>query len=489
LSSAAIPSQRLPEEMGVLLLQACATVGFAVVSSTLILYLTAGLHFSVQRATTLVGVFGALNYGLRLLAGSLGGRLLSYRTLFTLGMALQVVGCAWLANHETSGLYGGLSFVIAGNGLTVTCVNMMLTHRFAGRDERRERAFFWSYAGTNVGFFVGFVAAGHYQLTESYARLFVVASVSACIAVAVTLGQWKSLAGHDGSHSEARGPWLVRARLLLGCAIVLGCVPVVWVLIHHAAQTETLVKVACAVVAVALLGLTLRSSDPIERKRMGAYLVLAVGALVFWTLYEMASSGLQLFAAHDVDRKVGGIEIAPQWLNIINSVVVVFGGPLLSVVFERLRRAGWRIDLPRQFASALVLMGLGFLVLPLGIAFADMRGLVSLSWLVSSYVLQSVGELLISPIGYAMIGVLAPRRYQGVMMGTWMLITGLASLLAGDLSGLLPELGATSVSQTASARLFAVLGGAGCSVGFIFAALAPWLRSWIGAPPPGAADG
>ena len=56
-----------------------------------------------------------------------------------------------------------------------------------------------------------------------------------------------------------------------------------------------------------------------------------------------------------------------------------------------------------------------------------------------NYVLQSIGELLIMPVGYAMIGKLAPKHYQGIMMGTWMLVTGLASLFAGDFSGMIPE--------------------------------------------------
>jgi POT family proton-dependent oligopeptide transporter len=69
-------------------------------------------------------------------------------------------------------------------------------------------------------------------------------------------------------------------------------------------------------------------------------------------------------------------------------------------------------------------------------------------WLFLSYVLQSIGELLIMPIGYAMIGKLAPKQYQGVMMGSWMLVTGLASLFAGDFSGMIPELTGTTAIAT-----------------------------------------
>jgi POT family proton-dependent oligopeptide transporter len=225
---------------------------------------------------------------------------------------------------------------------------------------------------------------------------------------------------------------------------------------------------------------------------MWAYLILALGSLVFWALYQMAPSGLQLFAVHNVERHVYGYEIAPQWIQNINTIVIVVGGPLMSALFVRLRAKGWNIDIPRQFAVALLLMGLGFLALPAGISLADERGMVAFSWLFLSYVLQSVGELLISPIGYAMIGKLAPRQYQGVMMGAWMLVTGLASLFAGDFSGMIPEpsAGTAVTTNPVYSRLFTELGCGSLVVGVMLVILIPSLRKLIKdeAPSPAAPE-
>ena len=99
---------------------------------------------------------------------------------------------------------------------------------------------------------------------------------------------------------------------------------------------------------------------------MWAYLILTLGSLVFWSLYQMAPNGLQLFAVNNVRLRVWGIEIAPQWVQNINTVVIVLGGPLLAALFARLRAHGWKIDIPQQFAASLILMALGFLVLPVG---------------------------------------------------------------------------------------------------------------------------
>ncbi len=480
----------VPEGAGVLFfIQIFATLGFAVLYSTLVLYATRHLHFPAKKATAIMGVFGAFNYGLHLFGGYLGGRFLSNRNLFVGGMALQVVGCAAIAGGSAPLLYWGLALFLTGSGLNVTCINMMLTQRFKPDDLRREGAFLWNYAGMNVGFFVGFTAAGHYQLTESYPSLFLFATIGNLVSIFIAAAYWKTLADRDTPLVEQTDRRKLRGRFAAGVGILVGLVPVVWILLQYPDGTETLVKVICAFVGLALAWLTLRHGDARERNNMWAFLILALGSLVFWALYQMAPSGLQLFAVNNVDRKVGGLEIAPQWIQNINTVVIVVGGPLMSALFVRLRTRGWNIDIPRQFAAALLLMGLGFLALPAGIALAGPSGMVAFAWLFASYVFQSVGELLISPIGYAMIGKLAPRRYQGIMMGSWMLVTGLASLFAGDFSGMIPEPseGTPATTNHVYARLFAELGSGSLIVGVALVVLVPFLRKLIKdeeAPPP-----
>ena len=471
----------IPEGTGALFfIQMMSTLGFAVLYSTLVLYTTNHLHFSVKLATAVMGVFGAFNYGLHLFGGYLGGRFLSNRNLFVGGMLLQVFGCGLIAMGSTASLYWGLALFLTGSGLNVTCINMMLTQRFTPEDSRREGAFLWNYAGMNLGFFIGFAVAGHYQLSENYTSLFLFATIGNFAAIVLAAFNWKSLADRDTPLLEATRSAFAW-RFVIGLAILVVLVPVVWTLLQHPGSTETLIKAICLVVAGVLVYLTVRHRDPLERNNMWAYLILTLGSLVFWALYQMAPSGLQLFAVNNVNLHVWGVEVAPQWIQNINTVVIVVGGPLLAAWFGRLRARGWNIDIPQQFSASLLLMGFGFLALPVGIFFANGQGIVAFGWLFGSYVLQSIGELLISPIGYAMIGKLAPRRYQGIMMGSWMLVTGLASLFAGDFSGMIPEPAGTTALATdpAYASLFAQLGWGSVAVGVALALLIPFLRRLI----------
>jgi POT family proton-dependent oligopeptide transporter len=472
---------RMPDGTAALFfIQVFATLGFAVLYSTLVLYATRHFDFTAKDAAAIMGLFGAFNYGLHLFGGYLGGRFLSNRNLFLGGMVLQMLGSAWISTGTLAALYLGLALFLTGSGLNVTCINMMLTQRFRPEDERRETAFLWNYAGMNIGFFVGFAVAGHYQLTEDYRSLFLFATLGNLLAIVLAALNWKALKDIETPLLHAT-PRQYRLRNTVGLMILVGLVPLVWYLLQQAGSTETLFKLGGLAVALTLLYLTLKHRDARERNNMWAYLILGLGSLVFWALYQMAPNGLQLFAVHNVDLVVWGVQVAPQWIQNINTVVIVIGGPLMAAVFMRLRARGWRIDIPQQFAIALLLMGLAFLALPVGISMADELGKVAFVWLFLSYVLQSVGELFISPIGYAMIGKLAPRQYQGVMMGSWMLVTGLASLFAGDFSGMIPEPSGTTAIATNPeySILFTRLGWGATAVGVVLVLLIPFLRRLI----------
>ena len=480
--------ENIPEGTAALFfIQVFATLGFAVLYSTLVLYTTRHLEFSIKEATAIMGVFGAFNYGLHLFGGYLGGRFLSNRNLFVGGMVLQVLGCATISLGSVGAMYWGLALFLTGSGLNVTCLNMMLTQRFAPEDDRRESAFLWNYAGMNVGFFVGFAVAGHYQLTENYTSLFLFATVGNFLAIVLAGANWRALRDLNTPLLEKTAAQF-RARFVIGLAVLVGVPPAVWFALQRTGSTSLLLKAVCAGVGLWLVYLTMTHRDARERNNMWAYLILTLGSLVFWSLYQMAPSGLQLFAVNNVNLFVWGVEVAPQWIQNINTVVIVLGGPFLASFFARLRARGWMVDLPQQFALSLLLMGAGFLCLPLGISFADEAGKVAFVWLFLNYVLQSVGELFISPIGYAMIGKLAPRQYQGIMMGSFMLVTGLASLFAGDFSGMVPEPAGTTALATNPeyATLFGRLGWGSTAVGVTLALMIPLLRRLINERAPAA---
>jgi len=471
-------SDIMPKGAGALFfIQMFATLAFSVLYSTLVLYTTNRLHMSDSVATGITASFVAFNFALHLLGGYIGGRFFSYRSLFSVGMFLQVIGCALISLPSTTPLFWGLATFLTGAGLNVTCINCMLTQLFKPNDKRREAAFLWNYSGMNVGFFVGFSVSGYLQLQNAYHELFLFAGIGNLIALLLTAFQWKSLNDtHTHFITLAKSEKFIAN--LKGAVFIILLVLALRVLLKNAHISNGLIMLVGVFMAFVIAFLAMKQPTPEESKKVWAYLILAVTSLVFWTLYQLAPMGLTLFIERNVDRHYLGMLIAPQWVQNINTVVIIIGGPLLSVLFSSMRNRGIQLTIPVQFGIALLLIGISMAILPAGIYFADARGYTNFNWILVSYILQSAGELFISPIGYAMVGQLAPVQLQGLMMGTWLMITGVAATLSGYFSNM--ALGSTNstdplITNPSFSHTFGLLGWAAIATGIVLLILIPFI--------------
>lgn len=466
---------------GLLFIQLFATLSFAALFSTLVLFTTSTYGFSATQATAIMGEFVAFNYALHLLGGYLGGRLLSFRNLFFIGMAFQIVGLMLLATLNVSSLFLGLGCFLTGSGLNITCINMMLTQLFEPHDKRREAAFLWNYSGMNVGFFMGFTLAGFFQLSLNYQPLFIIASCSNIITMLLTLIHWKKLSDKTTAiiNYSKKTKWFLGS---IGLLLMLGMVPLLEWLLQHAIISNDLILIAGISAMGIILFLSFKQTSEIARKKIHAYLILALSSVVFWSLFMLAPMGLTLFAKSNVDRNIFGQTIPPQWIQNINAIVIIFGGPLMVKLLHVLRERKISMHLCTQFYCALFLIGIGFIILPLGILFADPNGLVSFYWILISYIFQSFGELFISPIGYAMIGQLAPKSLQGLMMGSWMMISGIAAVIASYFSSFaLRDHPSTNplITNPSYSHVFLILGVSALACGVLLVLLKNIINSLI----------
>ena len=169
-----------------------------------------------------------------------------------------------------------------------------------------------------------------------------------------------------------------------------------------------------------------------EFQMMVAAMVRIVFNVVFWTLFEQAGSSLTLFADRNTDRSVFGLfELsAPQTQNF-NPIAIVILAPLMSILWGVLARRNLEPSIPVKFALALVGVGAGFLFLVFGSSFAGPDFKVGLWWLAGLYVIHSIAELCISPVGLSMITKLSIARIVGLMMGVWFLSISVAQYFAG----------------------------------------------------------
>ena len=455
-----------------------STFGYAVLYSSLVLYITKDLQGSVSQATGIMGVFIAFNFILHLFGGYIGGRFLSYRALFVTGIILEFIGTIFIAQSSMTVFYIGLSIFLTGCGIYVTSVNCILTQQFKPEDTKREKAFFWVYSGMNVGFFLGIAVAGYYHISNNYHQLFVISATTSILSLLLFVANWVRMRDIETPLSKLTSKQQ-KSRLSVSIILTALMIPSLWFMLQHTALSNNVVLMFGGCMLLTVLRMAYKQKSLQERHKLIAFLVFMLSAIVFWSLFFIAPIGLMVFIKYHVSDTLLGMKFPPQWFGNVNTLVVVFFGPVLAVLFQRLRDKGFNVTVPIQFTFALLFMAAAYLVLPLGIKFSS--GAVSGAWVIAYYALQSIGELFIAPVGYAMIGQLVPVRIQGIMMGTWMMVSGVASSLSHSLSSAMIHKSASGVPPIEPfSHSFNVLGVTVIGFSIILMLLTPKLNKLMG---------
>ena len=413
-------------------IQLFSTLSYSVLYSALVLFSVEALHLSVFRANNMLATFIAFNFALHLLGGFLGGRLLSFRNLFLMGLLLQTLGAFFISMINMHTLYFGMALFTAGAGLNVPCINCMLTQLFDPEDKRRENAFLWNYSGMNIGFLIGYTIAGYYQLSHNYHLLFLLSSFSNIVALFVVFLNWQKLKDVKTYLTEKSAQKILRG--MVGLGIIITCIIVLCFVLEHAQLSAKLVMFLGGFITSMIFILACFREKRDERNKMFAYLIFAMATLVFFTLYQLCPMALTLFLERNVDRNCFGFKIPTEWFLNIDTIIIIFGCPLFAHFLNQLRKNGCQVSMPLLFSLGLIFIGIAISIIPLGIYFSNTQGFTAFSWLIFSYTLLALGELLLSPMGYALVGQLAPLKLRGLLMGSWLMISGVAATLSGYFS-------------------------------------------------------
>jgi POT family proton-dependent oligopeptide transporter len=194
-----------------------------------------------------------------------------------------------------------------------------------------------------------------------------------------------------------------------------------------------------------------------ERKRAAAIFVLFAAAAIFWASFEQAGTSLNLFGERNTNRHVFGYEFPAAWFQSVQPILVILLAPVFAWLWLALGRR--EPSSPAKFSMGLVFGGLAFAVM---VPAAYAMG-VSSWWLVACYLLQTLGELCLSPVGLSAMTKLAPQRAVGLIMGIWFLASSIGNWLAGRAGGLfssmpLPKLfGSVAAVSLVAAIILALL--------------------------------
>ncbi|WP_016747036.1 peptide MFS transporter [Rhizorhabdus wittichii] len=393
-----------------------------------------------------------------------------------------------------------LSLLTVGNGFFKPNISTIVGALYAPGDRRRDAGFTIFYMGINLGSLGSQFLCPILAVAFGWWAGFGLAAIGMLVSWALIQFAGEKLAGYG---EPPEGQEKDRALLIYACA--LAAVPVGWFLFVNLMNSPVpeagagflgylfslplmgKVLFGTFLASVILIPLwALKVGNRVEFQMMMASIVLIVFNVVFWTLFEQAGSSLTLFADRNTDLWIFGLyKMEAGQTQIFNPICIVLLAPFFSILWNALGRRGLEPSIPIKFAIALAGVGLGFLALVWGTNFAGADFKVSIWWLALLYLIHSMAELCISPVGLSMITKLSIARVVGLMMGVWFLSISCAQYVAGIVAQVASvetvggQVTNLKVSLETYAGVFQTIGLASVAIGAVLLVLSPVIKKWM----------
>jgi proton-dependent oligopeptide transporter, POT family len=410
----------------------------------LILFMTAtlakgGLGFTTSRAGAIYGLYTSMVFLLSLPGGWLADRIIGQRSAVMYGGIIIALGNFALAIPSLPAFYTGLALIVLGTGLLKPNVSTMVGALYSEKDVRRDAGFSIFYMGINIGAMIAPLVCGYLGENINWHYGFIAAGVGmtgGVIQYALS-GKFLGAAGLDTSGTS--DDFRIFRRVAIGTIVVVLLITGVTLsgaVQFSAEKISDLFGFFLAAVCVVFFAwlLNAKGYTPLEKRRFWAILVLFIASAAFWAAYEQAGSTLNLFAErntnlHAWDFPLWGLFRA-SYFQSFNSIMLIALAPAFAWLWVKLGTRDPSITL--KFFGGLVFVAAGFAIL---IPVAGSKN-ASPWWLTVVYLLHTIGELMLSPVGLSAITKLAPMRIASLLMGVWFLSISVGDYLGGRAASL-----------------------------------------------------
>lgn len=435
----------------------------------LILFMTApvaagGLGFDARNAGTIYSLYTAFVYLVSLPGGWIADKLLGLRRSVFIGGVIIMFGHISLAIPSVASFYLGLVLVVIGTGLLKPNISALVGQLYSPDDARRDAGFSIYYMGINIGALVAPLVCGTlaqsdwfkalltrwgFDPTSSWHWGFGAAAVGMFLGLVqfVLTGNFLGNAGapparshHDDELRQTRKQLLTGLAVTAGLFALGGTLVSTGVLELNADNLSLITGIGYVIVTIAYFAaLFAQEWTPVERNRLIVVGVLFICAAVFWSAFEQAGSSLNLFADRYTRNTLFGINFPSSYFQSLNSFFVILLAPLFAWLWIWLAKRNLEPSSPVKFALGLLGVGIGFVILvppALTLASAPDGTRVSPMWLVMVYLVHTIAELCLSPVGLSTVTKLAPERVVGQMMGVWFLGASVGNFAGGQIASL-----------------------------------------------------
>ncbi|KPC79337.1 MULTISPECIES: peptide MFS transporter [Streptomyces] len=432
-----------------------------------------GMGMDPGTAASVSAAYGTLVYLVSVAGGWLADRILgSYRAVLYGGI-LIACGHYAMAVPTATMTWVGLGLISAGTGLLKPNVASMVGKLYRTEDQRRDAGFALYYMGINIGAFAGPLVTGWLGEHAGWHWGFSAAAVGMTLGLIQYVAGRRHLAGrkHTAEYALAPGP-MRRAVLTIVAGVVVAALVATalvlagWLTMDRFVDVLTLVSVIAPVVYFAVMFRSPRVT-PEERGRLRPYVVLFLASVVFNFILFQAYSTMMLLASTNARTEIFGFHFPASWYASALGAFEVALAPVVAAVWARMG--------PRQphasnkIAIGVILGGLSFLLMAVPTSgHTDDTYEMAAWWIVGSYLLLGLGDILLETSGMSATTKLAPKAFASQTMALWFLSLALANGIQAQIVKLYGE-----VSTPA---YFGVNGAIAVAAGVAVVAAAPWLR-------------
>jgi len=437
MSTTTSPASQTRAFVTIWLIELWERFGYYGMAAILVLYMVEKVGFKDTQANLVWGAFTALVYAAPAIGGWIGDNVLGTRRTMPIGAAILALGYAMLSlpSQNLYFLYISMGVIVVGNGLFKANAANMVRRIYEGNDAKIDSAFTLYYMAVNVGSTVSQLMTpwikDHYGWHAGFAFCF-----GGLVLGLINYALMLRTLSHIGSPPDEKPVRWDRLGMILGLGVV--CVFIVTFIVQYSAARDIAVIIAgLTVLAIFVYMIVVGARS--ERAGLIAALMLTVQTILFFIFYSQMSTSLTLFALHNVEWKQSFLLFDVTWsagqYQALNPIWIMLLSPVLAWIYTHFGKSGRDLPIAAKFVLGFVVVAIGFFIFGISGSTA-VAGRVSSWYMIWGYGFYSLGELLVSGLGLAMIARYVPARMGGFMMGAYFVAVGVSQYLGSIVANL-----------------------------------------------------
>lgn len=440
--------------------------------AVLTLFMVHALTMPESNVSLIYGGFLGLCYLTPMLGGFIADRFLGNRACILLGGSMMAVGQLFLfasasmfatnLGLATTLTWVALAVIIFGNGFFKPNISSMVGSLYPPQEKTKlDTAFTIFYMGINIGallsqYFcplIGDRVENGVRDVTAFKWAFLAAACAMILGTLIFLflkdryvvtPEGKPIGGKPARNGAVNESGEADRAQFSGMALgIAGISFIALVFLFHLAAGQNWIYSVIYASGITLAGLILtdKALTKVERERILVIYIVSFFVIFFWAAFEQAGSSLTFIANNQTDRNFLGFEIPPSMVQIFNGLFVVILAFPFSFMWDKLRAKNAEPISPVKQAIGLALIAVSYLIIANNVSGLGTTGLLAVKWLVLLYLIQTCGELCLSPIGLSLVGKLSPKRFASLLYGVFFLSNASGYALAGTLGSILPPTG------------------------------------------------